>query len=136
MGTLLKATCKCGYIGTSMLGSSRAEHGRVFWQPCHCRTCQATNSFNMLQEPWTCRSCRQPDITPYGSKASELKSPKPPWIQRILGKFTNHSRNSPPLQSNTLSRHIDGRIQVPYQSNQCPACLNTTLQFTAEINFD
>lgn len=111
MGTMVNASCDCGYSSRLSLGGGRTTFETNCWFPVYCRACRMLEEANLLAQPITCPSCGASDVVPYDA----------PELIGTPGGEEVFSWNMTARLGRTL--HLtDGRYL-------CPACQTTQLQF-------
>lgn len=75
MGTGLKATCTCGYEDESIIGSTRAEHGKEFHFPHMCLDCKTVTRADTLADEPSCNKCGSTNITSYETTTKIVQNP-------------------------------------------------------------
>ncbi|NRB58315.1 MAG: hypothetical protein HRU50_00065 [Winogradskyella sp.] len=73
MGSVIKATCGCGYEKDITVGGGRLNFKTTQYFPHYCKTCQEVVSGNLLKEEKLCASCETKDKIPYNNKDLILK---------------------------------------------------------------
>ena len=64
MGSMVEASCECGYEGTFPIGGGMATFQEECSFPCLCRQCKRVVDANLLTK-LACPTCRSDNITPY-----------------------------------------------------------------------
>ena len=65
MGSAVRATCKCGYDETFMIGGGMRDFTTVCWFPALCRACSRIVPVNLLSNRPKCPECGSVRIAPY-----------------------------------------------------------------------
>ena len=135
MGEGLKAQCSCGYEGVGTVGSTRAEHGKMFWFPHHCNQCNAVVSPDLLAENVCCDECGSKDIATYEATSK----PCTELFGRLLGpklrkRFGLHLAFEE--ASDQFCYQLKRVLYVMKQGNYCPQCRQNTMQFWLDCQFD
>jgi Zn finger protein HypA/HybF involved in hydrogenase expression len=135
MGTGLKATCSCNYAAEASIGSSRAEHGKVFRFPHVCNDCQTVGSVDVLSEDPACDKCGSTNVTSYETKTKLV----PNRLLEKLGKDFLRKRGFH-LQQEELDPSycyvLEKTFTLLKWNNQCPKCKENELTFFPYIYFD
>lgn len=134
MGTEVKASCECGYAGSALCGSTRREHGKLFWYPHRCNHCHELVTVDLLQSPITCDKCGSQDVKRYGVVIKQIPYG---WKNKLIARFNGDLRRDrearDTLNNNrvdaTWSYNLDTTFGITKDLCECPACHQTTMRF-------
>ena len=135
MGTEVIGKCGCGYEARASIGSSRAQHGKVFYFPHFCEGCNQIVSVDTLSESPTCRHCGGTSLVSYEAKSTKVANP----LLERLDANTLHSRGHH-LSSEELSPSFCFKQNKTYvllrKRNHCPKCSGNELSFVMGMLYD
>lgn len=141
MGTGLKAQCTCGYQSDTVIGSTRRDHGRIFYFPHVCRSCMEVVSVNLLAEDVQCPLCSGKDLMIYGSSYSNAKPSR--WSKlKNLVRAGSISAVGPQVREGTsiveesFCFRLDRYFCIDNGVYMCPRCASPGLRFTLSLLFD
>jgi len=135
MASGLKATCVCNYEAMSIIGSSRAENGKVFDFPHYCNDCQSVTRADLLSFAPCCNECGSTNITSY-----ETSTRRTPFslLEKLGSKFLRN-RGYHLLRDeveSTYCPHLEKTFVMLKEHNSCPKCKNKSLTFHSYIKLD
>lgn len=142
MGTTFRASCTCSANSEKvMIGSSRREHGKVFYYPHACGGCGSVVSVDLLQESCACPNCGSHGLVRYGVSVTE--APYGRWYQ-IIGLITGRSKRDRDAIDSFWGRSLDTtycfNTRTTYallnQSAACPKCKENKMKFIPSDLFD
>lgn len=141
MGTVLSASCICGYSATASTASSRREHGKVFMYPHLCAGCSEVVSVDLLAVQQLCPKCGSSAVTRYGVAIKEM--PYGWWprlVARITGAQRRHDEQTKKLMSSAAENSYCYRHHTTYGISTgpsvCPKCGQQGLHFQQTALFD
>ena len=148
MGTLVRASCFCGYGGTVVVGALRTNHLYVCRFPFVCNDCKSLFSGDLYENRNLCPACSGSNVLSYRDKSLykytesaisiascrvittfALQSdyfPSKTLIDRIIMFFMPE----PPLPSESLD------VSLMSQGYFCPECSENSLSFSVESMVD
>jgi DNA-directed RNA polymerase subunit RPC12/RpoP len=144
MGTLLKATCDCGYSGKGNCSSSRREHGRVFHYPHLCTQCQEVVSPDLLSPSLQCPNCGNRELVMYGTVEAHQPASARRWWRRLFrfavvggmgGKKTPAPATQHPVNS-SFCFILNKTFSISREQYKCPKCGEQRLRFQLEALYD
>lgn len=142
MGTTFEAKCDCSdIIEPVMIGSSRRDHGKVFYYPHACSDCGSNSSIDLLKNSKVCPKCNSQNLYRYGDCVTE--APYGRWY-RIKGWITGRTKRDQVALDSMRGRSLDitycYNFRTTYallkQRESCPKCKNKTLKFNFVNLFD
>jgi Zn finger protein HypA/HybF involved in hydrogenase expression len=124
-----------------MIGSSRREHGKVFYYPHVCSDCKSNISVDLLSESKICSKCSSLNIHIYGESVTE--APFDRW-HKIKGWITGRTKRDQVALDSMVGRSLDisycYNLRTTYallnRREICPKCKNKTLRFSLSNLFD
>lgn len=117
------------------MGSTRAQYGKSFDFPHHCRVCHQTVSVDLMSEAPACPRCGSTNVISYEARTRRCSDS----LERIV---------TPEMRSRLgLHRRLDeaGRAHCDMRpepfillnnGSTCPACLEDRLCFEADVWYD
>lgn len=117
MGTIIKASCECGYETNNMyLGGGMTNHTTVSMFPNYCKDCKSLFQANMFDENIVCQQCRSIDTVPYNnpSLVKDLSITSFDW--------NSGTKNSP--------------LKLSRENSFCPNCEKYSLKFVSTGMWD
>ena len=112
MGSAVKATCKCGYEETFMIGGGMQNFHTFCAFPVLCKKCKAIVTANLLAQPLCCPACESSEIVPYDDK--ELRKRKGRHCVAEWG----------------IKEQLGRKLQLTDGLYYCPNCDSFDLTFT------
>jgi Zn finger protein HypA/HybF involved in hydrogenase expression len=135
MGTGLKATCSCGYEDESIIGSTRAKHGKVFDFPHFCSDCNSVTRVDVLSDTPCCNKCGSSNVTSYEAKTKHV----PNRLFEKLGIEFLHKRGYHTRQEELDPSYcyvLEKTFVMLRWWNYCPRCKTHNMTFYPYIYFD
>ena len=65
MGSSVKASCKCGYAESILIGGGMSNFKTTCYFPCLCESCNEIVEENLLNKQLKCPKCGKTGIVPY-----------------------------------------------------------------------
>lgn len=69
MGSMVLASCDCGYSAEMPLGGGMMNFDSLCAFPAYCRDCREMHGVNLLASPVACRRCGGVDVVPYDDES-------------------------------------------------------------------
>jgi hypothetical protein len=108
MGSLVTASCDCGYSVSLQLGGGMANFEALCLFPVYCHACHALVEANVLDSPIICPGCGGSDVVAYDAPD-------------LIGE---------PGKQEVFSWHIRGRsLYLSSGCYLCPECQQMRLRF-------
>ena len=113
-GTILKASCPCGYrLNNIYAGGGFANFRTVCAVPAHCATCKTMEIVNWLDDAPKCGTCRERPVF-YNDPSLQEKLPAGSKPKIVFSWNTDKK----------------GEFVLPDINYRCPRCGRLTLRFT------
>lgn len=136
MGQLFIAKCGCGLEAEVSVGSSRSEHGKKFYYPHYCSTCNNVTSVNVLAKSYVCPECKSEKINSYAAATQTL-----PFDSKLNSSSESHlSRlgfhKSNLVEDESYCHGLEKTFVLFSSKNFCPACNKNSLSFILSAMYD
>ncbi len=118
MGTMVKASCKCGFQEQCDVGGGMNDYATNCSFPCLCKSCKRMVHVNMLKDPPRCPECGRADPIPYDDS-------------RLIGTLGMAS-----VASWHVSLKSDRELVLTNGTYLCPSCRQMTLRFKLTAFYD
>lgn len=135
MGTGLKASCKCGYEDESIIGSTRAKHGKAFDFPHYCNDCNSVTRVDLLSEAPCCNVCGSKNITSYETTTKIIPNPLLERLGRDFLLKRGYHMGREELDPTYCDVQKKTFVMLRWH-NYCPNCQTNNLTFYPYIYFD
>jgi len=136
MGQQFIAKCGCGLETEVSVGSSRSEHGKKFYYPHHCSTCNNVTTVNILAKSYVCPECESEEIHSYSAATQTL-----PYDSKLNSCSESHLlrlgfHKSSLVADETYCYVLEKTFILFSLKNFCPACEKNSLVFTLSAMYD
>ncbi len=112
-GTILKASCPCGYHFEFMAGGGMANFKTLCAAPAFCAACKKLEILNYLDDDPKCQACAGKPV--FYNDPSLQESPPPAAKPKIVFSWNMDKK---------------GTFSLPDVNYLCPQCGKMTLRFT------
>ncbi len=129
MGTELTGECECGYTNKVNIASGRDEHGKVFYFPHYCNSCDKLTSADLLTNFPSCNHCASTEIYSYAALTKTLP------YNKILNIIPNKLLNLAGFHKSELVHEekycppIKKTISILHGNHYCPRCKEKSMRF-------
>jgi hypothetical protein len=136
MGQEFIGRCSCGLEKTVGVGSSRSEHGKKFYFPHFCDSCNSLTTVNVLSKKYVCADCGGDSINTYAAKTKSLPydSKLNSWSDKHLAKLGVHKKEL--VLEESYCFVLDKDFALFRTNNFCPSCKEYSLSFSLSAMYD
>lgn len=120
MGSLVEATCKCGFNREMLLGGGQRNFQTYCGLPYVCGSCKTFFVANVLEKSVVCPDCNSSNVKSYGEHRAESSRWRLPWRKAAQDEkivFSSFSGNRGLTFVLTAGNHT------------CPSCGDNSLRF-------
>jgi RNA polymerase subunit RPABC4/transcription elongation factor Spt4 len=129
MGSIIKASCKCGYTKGTSLGGSRIDMGRN--TPHYCNSCLEVVTIDINDDVHLCPNCQSTDVVSYAAKSKRAEARHKNLAPEELNTLRLHLSSDEAAEDYSPGKHI----VLLKQGNYCPGCQKPSLSFVAQGSF-
>jgi ribosomal protein S27AE len=136
MGTVLSAVCACGLNQSVTVGSSMAQHGKVFKFPYRCLDCSAIESLDVLAKNNVCTYCGGSSLLSYAASTKTLSTNS---VLNVLSSSILLWLGFHRISDVFCDFYVHGlrrSLAILKTSQFCPKCKSHTLDFSIDFYFD
>ena len=136
MGKQLTGLCDCSYGGEVYIASGRTQHGKVFYYPHYCNSCDSLISVDLLSKSKTCKFCASDDVHSFEATSKTISSKSllnklPP---NFLLKIGYHS--SELVHEEIFCYPLNKKFVLLRGNHYCPKCKHQSMHFFTSMLYD